>query len=379
MALKNQAIASVKNFLENSLESMADGLFAIDLENKISLFNSAAAALFGIPAVEAIGGKIHRIFPPEFSKFLDHLLEMTNTTGKFEGEFRYQHPVTKKEFPLSVLLSLLKNTQTEQIGIIALCRDMSEHQELIHLRRLDQLKDEFISSVSHELRTPLTAIKSFTEILLNYDEQNRETQKEFLGIIEKETNRLIELINDLLDLSRMNREDFELEVAAVDIKQIFAASLNSVKILAMTKNITIISNLDENQNLVWGDFNRLVQVFINLIGNGIKFSPPDSQIEIASKLIKGKRLEDRGDYLLVSVKDHGIGIPPEFNKAIFERFKQVVQDVSTKPEGSGLGLSICKKIIEKLDGNIWVESKEQKGSTFFFTLPLASSTNQVKE
>lgn len=372
MSLQNQAMNSMKSFLESSLESMADGLLAIDLENRITLFNSSAAKLFGPSSVEAIGSNYQEIFPPDFARFLDHALEMTLTIGTFEDEIEYQHPITKRKFPLSVRMSPLKNTTGEQIGAIAVCRDVSERQELIHLRKLEQMKNEFISSVSHELRTPLTAIKSFTEILLNFDQNDADTRKEFLGIIDKETDRLIELINDLLDLNKLSQEDFKLDIATVNIQDTLKQALNAVHVLAQKKSITLVNRLDQRRLMVAGDFKRLVQVFVNLIGNAIKFSPEGSKIEIWSEPIRGKRLVDKSDFLMIAVKDQGIGIPEEAQKVIFEKFKQVTTDPSTKPEGSGLGLSICKRIVESLGGNIWVESEEGKGSTFYFTLPQAA-------
>ena len=372
MSLQNQAMNSMKSFLESSLESMADGLLAIDLENRITLFNSSAAKLFGPSSVEAIGSNYQEIFPPDFARFLDHALEMTLTIGTFEDEIEYQHPITKRKFPLSVRMSPLKDTTGEQIGAIAVCRDVSERQELIHLRKLEQMKNEFISSVSHELRTPLTAIKSFTEILLNFDQNDADTRKEFLGIIDKETDRLIELINDLLDLNKLSQEDFKLDIATVNIQDTLKQALNAVHVLAQKKSITLVNRLDQRRLMVAGDFKRLVQVFVNLIGNAIKFSPEGSKIEIWSEPIRGKRLVDKSDFLMIAVKDQGIGIPEEAQKVIFEKFKQVTTDPSTKPEGSGLGLSICKRIVESLGGNIWVESEEGKGSTFYFTLPQAA-------
>lgn len=372
MALKNQAMANMKNFLENSLESMADGLFALDLENKISLINTTASKYFGISPVEAIGSKINKIFAPEFAKYLKESLQKTYIIGSFEGQFNYVNPIDEKIFPLGIHLSILKNTEKEQIGVIGICRDMTEREELFHLRKLDQLKDEFISSISHELRTPLTSIKSFTEILLEYDTQDKKTQKEFLSIIEKETNRLIDLVNDLLDLSRMSQSEFSIKKENVIINDVFQEAYHSVKVLAEKKNIIIETNFDPNNKMVVGDSTRLIQVFVNLIGNAIKFSPEESVIKIWSKPFSGKRLVDRSDFLQIAVEDYGEGIPKKYFKAIFEKFKQVSSDAATKPAGSGLGLPICKRIVERLGGNIWVESEIKKGSTFFFTLPLVN-------
>ena len=360
------------------MESMADGIFAIDLENKIPLFNHSSAKYLGISPVQAIGSKIHQIFSPEFVFFLDQALATTYSVGSFEGEFDYNNTGHEKRFLLGIRFSVLKNSQSEHVGVIAICRDMSEHQELIHLRRLDQLKDEFISTVSHELCTPLTSIKSFTEILLNMDDQISETQSEFLQIVEKETNRLIVITNDLLDLSRMNQGDFKIRPVTINIQEVVNESLKLTKVLADVKNITIDTNLEKDFLTVEGDFNSLIQVFVNLIGNGIKFSGKNSRIKISSKPLSGRRLKDRYDYLQIVVEDNGIGIPKKYHKTIFEKFKQFSHDSATKPEGSGLGLSICKKIIEMLGGNIWAESKKNAGSAFYVTLPLSDPFNGRK-
>ena len=368
MALQNQAIGNMKSFLENSLESMADGIIAIDLENKISLFNHSSSKYLGLSPVQAIGSKIHQLFSPEFASFLDQALAATYSSGSFESEFEYQNPNNGKKVLLGIRFSVLKNSQKEFIGAIAICRDMSEQQEIIHLRRLDQLKDEFISTVSHELCTPLTSIKSFTEILLNMDDQISETQSEFLEIVAKETNRLIVITNDLLDLSRMNQGDFKIRLETINIQNVLNESLNLTQIMADSKKIKIDTNLDKELLFVEGDFNRLIQVFVNLISNGIKFSSEKSTIKIWSKPLSMKHFGDSEDFLQIIIEDNGIGIPLKYHKTIFEEFKQFSHDSATKPEGSGLELSICKKIIEMLGGNIWVESKKNVGSTFYFTL-----------
>ena len=373
MDLKNQAMNNMKSFLENSLESMADGFFAIDLDDKISLFNTGAVKFLGVTSVQAIGNDYHRIFQDEFTNYLGQSLKTTHRMGSFEGEFEYQNPLDGKNYPLGLHVSILKNEEKVDIGSIVICRDLTERQEIIHLKKLDKMKDEFISSVSHELRTPLTGIKSFTEILLQYDDQDVEAQREFLSIIEKETNRLIEIVNDLLDIGRMSQGDFEIKHDRVDVQEVLNESLTLLSILATSKNVGIKTNLDVNHLQIDGDFNRLIQVFVNLIGNAIKFSSEGKEVSVLSKPIEGKRRMDQGNYLQIAVKDSGIGIPKEYQKVIFEKFKQFSYDTATKPDGSGLGLSICKKIVKKSGGNIWVESRENQGSTFYFTLPLAES------
>ncbi len=372
MTMKNHAISSMKIFLENSLESMSDGFFAIDRTNKISLFNSAAGNILGVKVSQAFGSEIHKLFSPEFIKFLDHALELTNMTGNFEGEFNYQNTKTKKSFPLSIRLSILKNELNRPIGTIIVCQDISEQKELIHLRRLEHLKHEFISSVSHELRTPLSIIKSFAEILIDPDE-DIPSQKNFLKIIMKETNHLTGIIDDVIDLSSLSQNEFITDLESVNIQQVFEIAVESLNDLVVSKNITIISNFETAHMTVLGNFNRLIQVFVNLIKNSIKFSAEGDVINVWSESLKGRRTKDNNNYLKVAIKDNGLGIPKKFQKVIFEKFKQICPDPATKPDGNGLGLSICKTIIEKLKGNIWVESEEGNGSTFFFTIALTKS------
>ena len=171
----------------------------------------------------------------------------------------------------------------------------------------------------------------------------------------------------------MSQGDFEIKHDRVDVQEVLNESLTLLSILATSKNVGIKTNLDVNHLQIDGDFNRLIQVFVNLIGNAIKFSSEGKEVSVLSKPIEGKRRMDQGNYLQIAVKDSGIGIPKEYQKVIFEKFKQFSYDTATKPDGSGLGLSICKKIVKKSGGNIWVESRENQGSTFYFTLPLAES------
>ena len=153
-------------------------------------------------------------------------------------------------------------------------------------------------------------------------------------------------------------------------------SIESINVLIESKNIQIVKKIDSDHVLVKANFNRLVQVFVNLLKNSINFSSPGSKIEVVSELLKGRRTVDKNNYLKVAVTDHGIGIPKKYQKVIFEKFKQICPDPATKPEGNGLGLSICKTIIEKLEGNIWVESIEQQGTTIYFTIPMTDTDSE---
>ncbi len=250
------------------------------------------------------------------------------------------------------------------------------------LQELDHLKDSFLSTVSHELRTPLTSIKSFSEILLSYDE-DKETQREFLNIINEESNRLTRLINDFLDLAKIEAGRMQWETAELSLPEVIQTALNATQALTTKTNLKVNTNLAPDLPTVLGDKDRLVQVVTNLLSNAIKFTPEGGKIQVKAQVRNGRKPSGEPDMITVSVSDSGIGIAPKDHESIFEKFKQVGDTLSGKPKGTGLGLPICKEIVEHYGGRLWVESELGKGSTFFFTLPITPKTEakapQAKE
>ena len=241
------------------------------------------------------------------------------------------------------------------------------------LQELDHLKDSFLSTVSHELRTPLTSIKSFSEILLSYDE-DKETQREFLNIINEESNRLTRLINDFLDLSKIEAGRMQWENAELSLPEVIQTALNATQALTIKTNLKVATNLAPDLPTILGDKDRLVQVVTNLLSNAIKFTPDGGKIRVKAQVGNGRKPSGNHDMIMVSVSDSGIGIAPKDHESIFEKFKQVGDTLSGKPKGTGLGLPICKEIVEHYGGKLWVESELGKGSTFSFTLPVTPKT-----
>jgi CheY-like chemotaxis protein len=232
------------------------------------------------------------------------------------------------------------------------------------------MKDNFLSTVSHELRTPLTSIKSFSEILLTYDE-DRETQKEFLNIIKEESDRLTRLINDFLDLSKIESGRMQWETVELSVAEVIKTAINATQALAAKTSLEVKVTVSPNLPTVTSDKDRLVQVVTNLLSNAIKFTPEGGRIEVKAQMHKSGKSKEKSDAVVVSVTDSGIGIAAKDYDSIFEKFKQVGDTLTDKPKGTGLGLPISKEIIEHFGGRLWVESQLGKGSTFFFTLPLA--------
>ncbi|HEY4485693.1 MAG TPA: ATP-binding protein [Nitrospiria bacterium] len=227
-------------------------------------------------------------------------------------------------------------------------------------KKLDLLKSEFVSKVSHELRTPLTSIKGFTEILLSYKDVDDKTRRDFITIIHEESERLTRLINDVLDLSKIEAGKVEWRIQGLRPGEVARNAINSIRPIAIEKNLSVVSEVPETLPLIRGDMDHLIQVLDNLLSNAIKFTPHGS-VTI--------RARADGSMARFSVVDTGIGISAADTEKIFDKFFQLGDTRSGKPRGTGLGLAICREIIQYLGGQIWCESQRGLGSTFHFTLP----------
>jgi Na+/proline symporter/signal transduction histidine kinase len=230
------------------------------------------------------------------------------------------------------------------------------------LKQLDRMKDDFVSTVSHELRTPLTSIRAFAEILLANPEVDLPQRKQFVGIIVKETERLTRLINQVLDLAKLESGGAEWHVTRVDMKELVADALAGMSQVFTEKAIRVEARLPERVAAVSADLDRVIQVLLNLLSNAVKFcDPANGRIEVA--------VSEAGGEVRVDVRDNGRGIEEKDQPLIFEKFRQAGDALTDKPQGTGLGLPISRQIIEHLGGRLWVESRLGEGARFSFTLP----------
>ncbi len=234
------------------------------------------------------------------------------------------------------------------------------------LTELDRLKDDFLSTVTHELRTPLTSIRSFSEILHDSPELDLAERQHFLTIIIRESERLTRLINQVLDLSKIESGRMKWQIADIDLGEVVTHAVASLRQLFDDKGVGIEIRLPERVPTVRADRDQLIQLAINLLSNAEKFCPAD-----CGKVIVALKNDPSG--LIVSVADNGPGIPYHEQEKIFEKFHQVRAGATGNPMGSGLGLAICRGIVEHLGGRIWVESVPGNGATFFFKLPYAQA------
>ncbi|MCC8997988.1 MAG: sensor histidine kinase [Candidatus Contendobacter sp.] len=230
------------------------------------------------------------------------------------------------------------------------------------LRALDRLKDEFISTVTHELRTPLTSIRAFSEILLANPDMEAEQCSKFLGIIVKESERLTRLINQVLDMAKIDSDRVEWRIDRFDLRALIEDAINSTSQLFRDKVVALRNDLGDQPVMIVGDQDRLTQVIINLLSNAVKFCPEQSGNVVI-------RLRPIADRWRIEVIDNGPGIARDQHKLIFEKFHQVNDALAGKPKGTGLGLAISQKIVEHHHGHIWVESEIGQGATFIVELP----------
>jgi signal transduction histidine kinase/CheY-like chemotaxis protein len=249
------------------------------------------------------------------------------------------------------------------LGLIKVFNDITAEREI------DRLKTEFVSLVSHELRTPLSSIKAYAEILSKKPDRDIDQQVEFLRIINEETDRLTRLINDILNITKIEERRIDLAMRPVDIGRVIEKSVAAHRSSAQRKDIKIVEDVQKEIPEIHGDEDTLMQVLTNLLNNAVKYSPEGREVRVTAQHSQW----DSGfnGAVEVSVRDNGVGIPHDDIERIFEKFYRIDRPFIRDQTGTGLGLYFCKYILERHGGRIWAESEEGKGSTFFFTVPVA--------
>lgn len=381
-----EELTSEKAKLETLVSTIADGAMLIDPEMQIILANPTARSIFGW-GEDAIGDNILHRLPSELTvkltkplyQMIDSKIETvieakTNkeTTSLVTSE--RHHLATKDEFritlsqPVSrsvrVLLSRVTDGGSENIkGIAMTVQDITREVEL------NEAKSQFISNISHELRTPLFNIKSFIETLSEYGEDLTEVQrKEFLDTANHETDRLTRLVNDVLDLSRLESSR-TYNLSEVDLIQPIEQTLRTCQLNAKDKGIELNQDLQSDLPSVVGNYDLLLQVLTNLVGNSLKFTNSGGQVTVRAYSTEPESNTLNQAAVRVEVIDTGIGISADDKEAIFERFFRVENRVHTL-EGTGLGLSIVRNIIEKHNSRVYIDSEVGVGTTFWFELPV---------
>ena len=355
-----------RNKLEAVLMSIANGVVVCDNFDKITIINSAAQKILSTTANDILNTSIQQYCDSTGELcFKDKISEFKNTPLDIieKKPLEFNIPVDKRI--IKSIISPMYSKMHDYLGYIIVLIDITKEAEV------DRMKDDFISNVSHELRTPVTILTSYADTLYNFGEQFKfEEQKEFIGTINQEVIRLNKMVNDILDFSRL-QSDTELEKEKQNISDTIEKMIASHKVLADEKQISITFIKEDNLPQIYYNTQSIERVLSNLITNAIKYSPNNSRVKIRAEIAKNP------EFLEVSVEDNGIGISPEHQKMIFERFYRIENQVHTI-KGTGLGLHLVKVAIEKHHkGHVFVRSKLNEGSTFGFQLPI--QTDEVEE
>jgi PAS domain S-box-containing protein len=356
---RTSQLRSLASERERTLESVADGIYGVDPEGRVTFVNAAAAYTLGASAADLVGLDAHATFHVAADESNTHSLQHCYIVGALSdgitvtAEQDVYRRFDGKEVPVEVTASPLRDDGVIRGAVVAF-RDVTERREM------ESIKDEFVSVVSHELRTPLTAIRGALG-LIDSDalHDSPEQAARMVRIALASSERLSRLVDDILDTERLNAGTTRLELAELPLDALVAMAVDQVSVLADEAGVVL--RPAASSEVVRADGERIVQTLTNLLGNAVRFSPPGSTVRVTTVPV--------GNFVEVRVDDEGRGIPPDKLEAIFRRFEQVDASDTRERSGSGLGLAIARSIIDRHGGRMWAVSEgEGRGSSFRFTL-----------
>ncbi len=373
--------------LQDFVNNIPDSIYFKDIEGRIVFANASYVKCLGLSPQDVLGKTDFDLLPAHLAERIQRdtqkvirsrkpLIDKVDKVATPQGEVSYMSSTMIPRF----------NARNKCIGVMGIMRDITKRlqfewlqeewlvmeKKLLMLEDMNRVKSEFVSAVSHEIRTPLAIIKQL--FLLIYDETAgsiNNQQRELLVKANNNIDRLQHIIEELLDISRIEGQKFRLSYSLVKIKDLLQSNAPFFKEFADAKGITLKYRLPKKDINVFIDPERVQQIITNLINNAIKFTPEKGTVIVELKVLNTK--------IRIGVLDDGIGIPEEDVPRVFDRFVQVTDDDGTKKKGIGLGLTIVKALVEKHGGEIWVESTKGQGSKFYFTLPMFYTTNLVNK
>ena len=348
-----ESTESERQRLDSVLRHMSDGVIATDRRGRIVIMNTAALDILNLKSEKVIGIPLLSILPLDEKVTFRELLE-TQQERLIHLEEDGEDSIVQCEF------SVIQRESGFISGLVCVLTDVTEQQ------KIDRERRNFVSNVSHELRTPLTSIKSYTEALVDGAWEYKEIAPGFLKVIETETDRMMRMITDLLNLSRMDQNRLGLEKEFINMNELVVHIVNRFEMVLQSepyreKNYRILTDITQRDLWVELDQDKITQVLDNIINNAIKYSPDGGRIIV--------RLMETHTDIIVSVSDEGLGIARKDIPHLFDRFYRVDKARSRAMGGSGLGLAIAQEVVQLHGGKIWVNSIENKGSTFFVSLP----------
>ncbi|MCK5451513.1 MAG: PAS domain-containing protein [Candidatus Omnitrophica bacterium] len=352
---KYKKVLQDKKQTEAIMHSVAEGMVVVDKKGKVLLMNPAAEKILDTEREEKINKSI-------FSDLKSgQLVSMTKEKRKGAApktiEFKSDSDETEKIIRSSS--AVIQNENGQTVGMVSILTDITKQRDL------DRMKTNFINTVTHEFRTPIVAMqKSILVMISGATGKINAPQKKFLDIAKRNLERLNLLIDDLLNLSKLEERKLSLSLSAYSVEAVIDDISETVSTWAESKAITINKHIQAHLPKPYIDPNRIAQVLNNLLSNAIKFTPPNGIINIEANPIDG------GKMVRVVVEDSGVGMEKEDQEKVFDKFYQIGERTTTNITGTGLGLPISKEIVEMHNGKIWVESEKNKGSKFIFTLPV---------
>ncbi|MGO3498618.1 cell wall metabolism sensor histidine kinase WalK [Leuconostoc falkenbergense] len=351
-----ETVNAERNRLDSVLTHMADGVLAANRRGEVTIINQAAADFVGVDREEALGKNVIDLLHLKNKRTLREMLENLD-------DFRVDLSDDSKDLLVQAYVSLIKRQSGFISGLVVVLHNITEQQ------RIDSERRMFVSNVSHELRTPLTSVRSYVDALAEGAINDPDMAQNFLGVVQDETQRMIRMIDDLLELSRLDQGTMDVKLEVINLNSLFNFVLNRFDMIlendakndeSPSKRYNILREFTKEDVWVEVDPDKFTQVLDNIMNNAVKYSPDGGTI--TARLIKTKTRA------ILSISDQGLGIPRKDLDNIFNRFFRVDKSRSRAQGGTGLGLAISKEVVEKFNGRIWVDSVENKGSTFYISL-----------
>lgn len=342
-----------RNRLDSVLTHMTDGVIATDRRGKVITINEMALSLLNTTSEQAIGQSILTLLDLEEEYTLRKLLETPEEIliDRSKSDSEEDRMTLRSDF------AMIRRESGFISGLVVVIHDVTEQEKTAEERR------QFVSNVSHELRTPLTSVRSYLEALEEGAWEDKSVAPEFIHVTLGETDRMIRMINDLLNLSRMDSGAQQMDLELVNFNELVDYILDRFDMMVnnQEKNYRIVREFTERDLWVEIDTDKIMQVIDNIMNNAIKYSPDGGKIEV--------HLMETHNNVVLSISDEGLGIPKKDLEKVFERFYRVDKARVRQQGGTGLGLAISKEVMKAHQGQIWVESVEGKGSTFYISLP----------
>jgi PAS domain S-box-containing protein len=386
-------LAHSESRYKNLVQSAKDCIHVLDPSGRFLELNASGLVFFEVPVPSAIIGKRYdEIVDAESQAAVLAALERARSGASAEFEYSFTRPSGCRILCSSVLTPV-RDARGRIHSLLGISRDITDRKRLedelreknsrlVHaferLERLAALKDEFLSNVSHELRTPLTSIRSYAEILLNYPDEEPTVQREFLGIINEECQRLTNLLNDVLDLSKIEAGEMAWHVAPHGVGDFILPAVEVSRAIALGAEVAIETTIPEGLPTVRVDEDRFQQVVLNILSNAIRHSPKGGTVRVTAQRVSaegGGAQAGAGGAILIQIADEVTGIAPEDLPHLFDKYFQT-KAATRRRGGTGLGLAISREIVEAFGGKIWAESEPGRGSVFRFTIPREGRTPQ---